>query len=56
MFKFSTVICVALPSGADGEGDAAQADGVFPLGLVSEGVAVVVLQRERFVLRPDAFT
>jgi hypothetical protein len=31
---------------ADGEGDATQADGVFPFGLVSEGVAVVVSQRE----------
>jgi hypothetical protein len=34
---------------ADGEGDAAQADCVFPFGLVSESVAVVVLQREGFV-------
>ena len=38
---------------ADGEGDAAQADCVFPFGLVSECVAVVVLQRERFVSRPN---
>src|SRR5947199_2159297 len=37
----------------DGKGDAAQADGVFPFGLVGEGVAIVVLHRERFVSRPN---
>src|SRR5205823_11247303 len=38
---------------ADREDDAAQAGCVFPFGLVSEGVAVVMLHRERFVSRPN---